>query len=190
MSLFSTQRDKPSNESFQPTPGLRLVVFRSLSARRGCTQRSTNMRLAFSIVLAGLLFCGCQSTSKLDSGDFHDFLQRASHSHKQSGNFGAFFVQQVRRYGGYAAGVGSPPELRGRWYWESDLDGFAVQLYDVSFPQVRSFMEAVYGAPLDLSTNAGNPPSGLYGVKQIGVGIQYFANTNGVGFICVQKRKQ
>jgi hypothetical protein len=148
------------------------------------------MRIAASLLLIGLVLCGCQSLSKLDSGNFDDFLLRASHSQKQLGDFGAFFVQQVSRFGGHAVGSSSAPALSGTWYSESDHNGFAAQLYGVPFAEVQSFMEAVYGPPLDLSTNADSPPHGLYGVRQIGVGIQYFGVTNGVGFICVEKLKR
>ncbi len=153
-------------------------------------ERPTNMRVLSSVLFVGLLLSGCQSPSKLDSGDFHDFLQRASRSRKHSGDFGAFFVQQVSRYGGQARGSEPGPELRGTWYSESDSDGFGAQLYDMRFARVESFMESVYGPPLDLSTNLDTPAHGLYAARQIGVAIQFFANTNGVGFICVRGRNR
>ena len=147
------------------------------------------MRTLYPILCMVLLLCGCRSQSKLDSGDFNDFLKRASHSEKQSGDFGAFFVQQVARYGGHTASFSPPSELSGAWYFESDHDGFAAQLYDTSFSQVRSFMEQVYGRPRDINTNLYGS-WGLYGVREIGVAIQFFGRTNGVGFICLQKQKR
>ena len=139
------------------------------------------MRTYFLILC--LFLCGCRTQSKLDSGSFDDFLQRASHSPKQSGDFAAFFVQQVSRYGGHKPSSDRLPEMNGTWYFESDHDGFAVQLYDVSFTQVASFMQQVYGSPISAAQ-----PHGLYGAGQIGVAIQFNANTHGVGFICLEKQ--
>ena len=146
------------------------------------------MRAFYIFILAALLV-GCRSSSSLDQGDFDDFLQRASCSQKQTGDFGAFFVQQIAHFGGQTVGT-TVPELRGTWYSESDHDGFAVQLYDVSFSQVRSFMQQSYGKPVDLYTNSmPDGWTGLYGIPH-GVAVQFFSDTNGVGFICMQSHKQ
>jgi len=146
------------------------------------------MRALIPILCAAAFLCGCQSPSKLDSGDFDDFLRRAASSKKQSGDFGAFFVQQVARYGGHT--VSSPPELRGTWYFESDHEGFGAQLYGVPFEQVRQFMQQAYGSPLSISTNLDSQPHGLYSVREIGAAIQFFGGTNGVGFICLERQKK
>ncbi len=146
------------------------------------------MRTLIPILCAGAFYCGCQSPSKLDSGDFDDFLQRAESSKKQSGDFGAFFVQQVTRYGGQA--VSSPPKFEGKWYFESDHDGFAVQLYDTPFPLVRSFLEQAYGPPRNIHTNLYDSWTGLYGIQEIGVAVQFFGRTNGVGFICLDRHEK
>jgi hypothetical protein len=143
------------------------------------------MRTIILVLCALLFLCGCQSGSKLDSGDFDTFLRRAASSKKQSGDFGTFFTQQVARYGGHTVSSSAPPALRGSWYFESDRDGFGAQLYHVSFEEVQSFMQQVYGSPRDVSTSLDSQPHGLYGVPEIGVGIQFFGDTNGVGFICL-----
>jgi hypothetical protein len=143
----------------------------------------------FYIVIFAALLVGCQSLSLLDQGDFGDFLHRASHSQKQTGDFGAFFVQQIAHFGGQTVGT-TVPELRGTWYSESDYDGFAAQLYDVSFSQVQSFMQQAYGKPIDIYTNAmPNGWTGLYGIPH-GVAVQFFSDTNGIGFICMQSHKK
>jgi hypothetical protein len=146
------------------------------------------MRASIPILCALIFFCGCRSQSKLDSGNFDDFLKRAASSKKQSGDFGAFFVQQVARYGGHP--VNSRPELRGTWYFESDHEGFGAQLYGVPFEQVRSFMQQAYGSPLSISTNFERQSHGLYSVREIGAAIQFFGSTNGVGFICLERQKK
>ena len=149
------------------------------------------MRVFHLFLCIILILCGCRSTSPLDSGDYNDFAQRASHSKKQSGDFGAFLIQQVARYGGHSVASDSPTALTGTWYFESDKNGFAAQLYDVPFARVQSFMQKVYGSPIDVvSTNLQGQLHGLYGVSQIGVAIQFFGRTNGVGFICVEKENR
>ena len=134
---------------------------------------SLGVRTLYPILCMMLLFCGCSSQSKLDSGNFDDFLGRASHSKKQSGDFGAFFVQQVAHFGGHTISSGSPPVLSGTWYFESDKDGFGAQLYDTTFVQVRSFMEETYGPPRFVETNLYGSWCGLYGAREIGVAIQF-----------------
>ena len=146
------------------------------------------MHALIPILCTGVLLCGCQSSSKLDSGDFDEFLQRAESSKKQSGDFGAFFVQQIARYGGQA--ISSPPKLEGRWYFESDHDGFAVQLYDTRFSHVQAILAQAYGPPRSIHTNLFDSRTGLYSVREIGVGIQFFGNTKGVGFVCLEKQKK
>jgi hypothetical protein len=144
---------------------------------------------AFYIVIFAAIFAGCQSLSLLDQGDFDAFLQRASHSQKQTGDFGAFFAREIAHFGGRAAGT-TVPVLRGTWYSESDDNGFAVQLYDIPFSQVQSFLQQAYGQPIAIYTNATpNAWSGLYGIPH-GVAVQVFSDTNGIGFICMQSRKK
>ena len=140
------------------------------------------------IFLFTLVLVGCRSLSLLDQGDFNDFLQRASHSPKQSGDFGVFFVQQISQFGGQLS-VSQIPEFKGSWYSESDNDGFAAQLYDVSFKKVESFMRQVYGKPIAIYTNETSGWAGLYGISN-NVAVQFFDDTNGVGFICMQSHKQ
>lgn len=142
---------------------------------------------AFYIFSVALILVGCHSLSQLDRGDFDTFLQRAAHSPKQTGDFGAFFVQQISRFGGQTVG-GSVPALSGTWYSESDHDGFAAQLYGVPFSQVQDFMQQVYGKPIGIYTNAMPGWTGLYGIPH-GVAVQFFGDTNGVGFICMQSGK-
>jgi hypothetical protein len=144
---------------------------------------------AFYILIVAAFLVGCRSLSPLDQGTFDDFLQRASHSPKQTGNFGVFFAQQIARYGGQTVSS-SLPALRGTWYSESDYDGFAAQLYDVPFSQVQLFMQQAYGKPIDIYTNAmPNGWTGLYGIPP-GVAVQFFSDTNGIGYICMKSHKK
>jgi hypothetical protein len=114
-----------------------------------------------------LLLCGCQHT----------------------GDFGGVFAQAVARYGGHAQTTNAVPELRGTWSLKCDSDGFQAHLSGVPFVDVQKFMYQVYGNP-DLVTNDGHGRSfGLYKAMDIGVAIQFFDETNGVGFICLHAQK-
>jgi len=141
----------------------------------------------FCILLVMLVLVGCQS-SQLDQGNFDAFLQRAAHSPKQTGDFGTFFTQQISRYSGQTVG-GSVPTLNGTWYSEADHDGFATQLYGISFRQVQDFMLQVYGEPVDVYTNAMPGWIGLYAIPH-DVAVQFFGGTNGVGFICMKSNNK
>jgi hypothetical protein len=122
----------------------------------------------FSAAFLWLLLCGCQST----------------------GDFGAVFVQQVSYFGGHAQTTNTVPELRGTWSMKSDAEGFQAHLSGVPFAHVQSFMQQVYGSPVFVATNAMGQPHGLYKALDIGVAIQFFGETNGVGFICLRAQKR
>ena len=120
-----------------------------------------------STALLMLLLCGCRHT----------------------GDFGAAFVQQVSHYGGHAQTTNAIPELRGTWSIKSDAEGFQAHLSGVPFADVQSFMQQVYGKPVWITTNVEGQPHGLYKALDIGVAIQFFGETNGIGFICLRAQK-
>jgi hypothetical protein len=141
------------------------------------------------MLIFAVLLVGCRSSSSLGQGDFDAFWQRASHSQKQTGDFGDFFVQQIAHFGGQAVGT-TITELRGTWHYESDHDGFAAQLYGIPFSRVQSFMQQAYGKPFEIYTNAmPNGWTGLYGISH-DLAVQFFSDTNGIGFICMQSHKK
>jgi hypothetical protein len=118
------------------------------------------------LFLFALLLCGCHP--------------------KQSGNFGNFLTQQVSSYGGHVINSNSIPELQGSWDFKSDADGFEAHLTGVSFSSAQSFMQQVYGSPVFIATNEQGQLHGLYKALDIGVAVQFFGETNGVGFICLR----
>jgi hypothetical protein len=116
------------------------------------------MRLS-SFTFLTLLICGCQT----------------------NGDMGRTVIQEVARYGGHPLTSAAIPELHGSWHVEStDAEGFQAHLSGVSFANVQSFMQQVYGNPVTLH----NSPGVWYAAKNIGVAIHLFDETNGVSFIC------
>jgi hypothetical protein len=109
---------------------------------------------------------------------------------QHTGDFGAFFVQQVSHYGGRTKTTNTIPELRGTWTIKFDDGGFQAHLSGVPFADVQLFMKQVYGDPIIMATNTDDGQRhGVYGARDIGVAIQFFGETNGVGFICVYAQK-
>jgi len=117
------------------------------------------------------------------------FLVMLLCSCQHTGDFGAAFVRQVSHYGGRTQTTNAIPELRGTWSIKSDAEGFQAHLSGVPFAAVQSFMQQVYGNPVWVTTNAVGQPHGLYEALDIGVAIQFFGETNDVGFICLRAQK-
>jgi len=150
-------------------------------------RRHTKWLLVYFIMaVAAMPFTGCQSSPNQEDGSFDNLRQRGSVAHKPSGDFGTFLVQQVSHFGGHSLTTNTVPSLDGKWYVESDKEGFGVMLYNVPTTRVQSFLQQVYGPPLDVVTNVEGQPFGWYGARQIGVALQFIGETNGVGFICVK----
>jgi hypothetical protein len=130
------------------------------------TAPNVRTRLFFAACLA-LLMCGCHHT----------------------GDFSAFFVQQVSQYGGHTRTTNAIPALHGTWSVKSDDEGFQAHLSGVSFADVQSFLQQVYGNPVIKTADIDGRRHGVYGARDIGVAIQFFDETNGIGFVCVRGQK-
>jgi hypothetical protein len=105
----------------------------------------------------------------------------------QSGDFGAFLVPQVAKYGGHTRLTGVVPELHARWTVRQGANGFTAHITDVPFSAVDGFMREVYGAP-NISIDAGlnNEKKRVWGAADIGVGIQLISHKNDMEIICVK----
>jgi hypothetical protein len=119
----------------------------------------------FSIIFFALLMCGCQTKV----------------------NLGRAIVQQVALYGGHTQTTNAIPELRGFWNVKSaDTESFQAHLFGVPFAEVKSFMQRVYGDPVSV-TDAHDwrtPGHIYYRAADIGVAIEFFGESNGVGLKC------
>jgi hypothetical protein len=107
----------------------------------------------------------------------------------QSGDFGAFIVQQVARYGGHTRGTNTVSPLEARWTLNADLAGFQLHVTGVQFSNVQSVLQQAFGSPAFVITNDQGQPHGLYKGVDIGVAMQFFGEPSGVGIVCVRGAK-
>jgi hypothetical protein len=110
----------------------------------------------------------------------------AAESRTQSGDFSAFVVQEVSRYGGHARGTNAIPELQARWTLKSDATGFQALATGVSFAEVQAALRQIFGPPAFVTTNAAGQPHGLFKALDIGVALQFVGEPSGTRIICVR----
>lgn len=114
------------------------------------------------IALAFLL--GCSSAD-----DLPDYQ-------KQSGDLGAFILQQSSRFGARAPQTNGLPSLPTNWRYKEDADGFQIYIIGDHFIELQSFLTAAYGPPAKPpSTNemGGAKSIGTYYGAQLGVALNY-----------------
>ena len=126
------------------------------------------MRLYITLFLA-MVASGCGSASR-----------------NQSGDFGAFIVQEVTQYGGRTRSTNAMPQLAAEWTVEADAAGFQAHASRVRFAELQAALQQAFGAPVFVTTNAQGQPHGLYKALDIGVALQFFGEPSGVGVICVR----
>ena len=88
-------------------------------------KRTSYTHVFFLSLLTPLLLCGCKRT--------------------QSGDFAAFFVQEVAAYGGYTPATNAPVKLSARWTIQSDTNGFQIHLIGTRFAEVESLLNQTCG---------------------------------------------
>jgi hypothetical protein len=129
------------------------------------------MRFYFALLLA-MVAAGCGSASR-----------------SQSGDFGAFIVQEVTRYGGRTGSTNAMPQLAAEWTVKADAAGFQAHASGVRFAELKAALQQAFGSPVFVTTNAQGQPHGLYKAVDIGVALQFFGEPSGVGIICVRGAK-
>ncbi len=131
-------------------------------------KRTSYTHVFFLSLLTPLLLCGCKRT--------------------QSGDFAAFFVQEVAAYGGYRPATNAPVKLSARWTIQSDTNGFQIHLIGTRFAEVESLLNQTYGPPVFVTTNTHGQLDGLYNATQIGVALHFFGEKDGVGILCLRRQ--
>ena len=126
------------------------------------------MRTLLSL-LVGLMLCGCNHLLRTQSGDFP-----------------AFLTKEVARLGGHRRGTNELPMLTAHWSVQSDVNGFEVHLLGTRFIDVESLLHQAYGEPSLLKTNEVGRPVGHYQATDIGVGIIFYGEKDGVGINCIR----
>ena len=127
------------------------------------------MRLSLSIflLLAIILAAGCS----------------------QSGDFGAFIVSEVSKYGGHPKTNVPTPKLDAHWTVKRDSDGFMLQITGASFERIAAELKQVFGTPKladDGSGTTTHEPHWLWAASDIGVAIQLIGHKNSTEIICLQ----
>ena len=105
----------------------------------------------------------------------------------RSGDFGAFLVTEVTRYGGHAQGNQSLPRLDASWAVKSDSNGFTATVTGTTFPKLDAFMNQAFGKPkVSVEQNTDGQPQRVYGATDIGVAIQCVGHGNQIEIICLR----
>ena len=111
---------------------------------------------------------------------------------KQSGDFDAFVVAQVVKYGGHTKTSGVIPKLQASWTVKEDKNGFIVFISDASFTAIAADMEQIFGPPRMSDDGSGtrtHEPCRLWGANEIGVAIQLNGHKDSTEIICIREFK-
>ena len=109
-----------------------------------------------------------------------------------SGDFGAFIVTAVTKYGGHTKTIGTIPKLDARWTVRQDANGFQAIVTDAPFASIAADMEQVFGTPKlsdDGSGTATHEPDREWGAVDIGVAIQVIGHKDNTEIICIREVK-
>jgi hypothetical protein len=114
--------------------------------------------LGFIIVVA--IFYGC-------------LIPQQSIEHICRGNFADFLRHEIKNYGGKIPvySIRSQSLKKCRWSCREDSQGVIIKMSAAYFSQVDRFMSCNYGPPQQLQNSP--KPFRVYGIKQIGVSVQY-----------------
>ena len=107
----------------------------------------------------------------------------------QSGDFNAFFVAQVTKYGGHTKTSGTIPKLEARWTVKQDANGFQAFVIGASFDSIASEFEQVFGKPKmsdDGSGTATHEPVRLWAAVDVGVAIHVIRHKDSTEIICIR----
>lgn len=105
----------------------------------------------------------------------------------RSGDFGAFVVTEVVKFGGHTKTNATLLKLDARWTTKRDKNGFQASVTGTPFNNVDTFMRQAFGTPkmAGFSTNIGQPYD-TWAAVDIGVAIHLIGRTNGAEIICVR----
>ena len=66
---------------------------------------------------------------------------------KQSGDLGAFILQQSSKFGARARQTNGLPQFTANWHYKEESNGFEIYLVGDHFAQLQSFLTAAFGPP-------------------------------------------
>jgi hypothetical protein len=109
----------------------------------------------------------------------------------QSGDFGAFIVSQVTKFGGHSKST-TIPKLDAEWTVKQDANGFQAFVTGASFADIAAKMEQIFGTPKmsdDGSGRATHEACRLWGSSDIGVAIQLIGHKDSTEIVCIRELK-
>jgi hypothetical protein len=105
----------------------------------------------------------------------------------RSGDFGAFVVKEVTRYGGHTKTNPALPKLDVHWTIKRDDNGFQAFVTGASFASADAVMRQAFGTPkMSGVSSAIGQPYGTWGAVDIGVAIQLIGRPRGLEIVCVR----
>jgi hypothetical protein len=117
----------------------------------------------------------------------------------RNGDLGQFILQAVASHGGHARATNGLPVLPGQWRAEVVTGGeylngreeVSVFLPPNQFQQVTGWLAQAFGEPSQPATLYSNGLiRGWYSIKDIGIGLQFYRDTNQTGLILVGELKR
>jgi hypothetical protein len=105
----------------------------------------------------------------------------------RSGDFGAFVVAEVAKYGGQTVTNAPQTTLPGHWTIKRDANGFQASVKGAPFASVAAVMRQEFGPPkISTAANLNGQPHQVWGAAEIGVAIQLIGRPDGADIICVR----
>lgn len=127
------------------------------------SRRFTHMSRILPFIALALLL-GCSSADDLPGYK------------KQSGDLGAFILQQSSRFGARAQQTNGLTQFMVDWRYKEDADGFQIYIVGNHFTQLQSFLTAAFGPPAKPPTTnnwGGTMSIGTSYGTQLGAALHY-----------------
>jgi hypothetical protein len=103
-----------------------------------------------------------------------------------SGDFSALFIKEMTRMKSRFWSEDRPEPIMAKWRFQSDEDGFMVQVTGVDFQQVRAMFRKLYG-PAEVKEREGSYARGLYRPEDIGLFMRFHDEGDAVMIIAARK---
>jgi len=107
----------------------------------------------------------------------------------RSGDFAAVFVEEMTRLKSRFWSEDRPGPLMATWRFQSDADGFMVQLTGADFEQIRAMLKKLYG-PAEVTESARGHIHGLYREQDIGLFIRFVDEGDAVLIMVARRPKR
>ncbi len=128
--------------------------------------------MTFALVLVACLNLGCSQGSRSEP-------------------LGFFLVTKLTAYGANLPPTENVPELRGRWKFQEDSNGFKITVIGGHFEQLDKFLTSHLGEPyISTDRNLAGFRQRVYKLGAAGPVLQYQETASGADIICVKNSSQ